>query len=113
VRLTLHNPPQTSSPGALTYTATTNSDGRVTAWTADSKFSDDALDVVWKREWPEDQRYSLSFDTEGYFGAVSYSCPLSYGLRLVCRGVEYMDGVDGRSETLRSGKDRHQSQGRH
>jgi 5-hydroxyisourate hydrolase len=69
VRLTLHNPPQTSSPGALTYTATTNSDGRVTAWTADSKFSDDALDVVWKREWPEDQRYSLSFDTEGYFGA--------------------------------------------
>jgi hypothetical protein len=42
----------------------------VTAWKADSKFSADALDVVWKREWPEDQRYSLSFDTEGYFGAV-------------------------------------------
>ncbi|KAF2653601.1 Hydroxyisourate hydrolase [Lophiostoma macrostomum CBS 122681] len=66
VRLTLHNPSQTSTPGPLSYTATTNSDGRVTAWTSDSKLSVDALEVVYKRTG--DQKYSLTFDTEGYFG---------------------------------------------
>lgn len=64
VTLTLHNPPSSlSSP--LTFSATTNADGRVTAWTPSSPFSSDALDVIFKREG--DQKYSLTFNTEEYF----------------------------------------------
>lgn len=65
VTLTLHNPPS-SLTSPLQYTATTNSDGRVTSWTPSSRFSSDALDVIFKREG--DQKYSLTFDTEAYFG---------------------------------------------
>ncbi|KAF2250006.1 hydroxyisourate hydrolase [Trematosphaeria pertusa] len=66
VTLTLHNPPSSlSSP--LVFAATTNADGRVTSWTPSSPFSADSLDLIFKREG--DQQYSLSFDTEEYFGS--------------------------------------------
>lgn len=66
VTLTLHNPPSSLSASGLTFRGTTNADGRVTAWEPSSPFSSDALDVVFKRAG--DQRYSLTFDTETYFG---------------------------------------------
>ena len=65
VVLTLHNLPSSLSPSELKYSATTNSDGRVTAWTPSSPFSADALDVVFRRAG--DHRYSLTFDAEKYF----------------------------------------------
>ena len=65
VTLTLHNPPSSlSSP--LVFSATTNGDGRVTSWTPSSPFSSDSLEVVFHREG--DQKYSLTFNTEEYFG---------------------------------------------
>lgn len=66
VLLTLHNPPSSLSASALVFKGTTNADGRVTSWAPSSPFSSDALAVVFKREG--DQNYSLTFDTEGYFG---------------------------------------------
>ncbi|KAF2643691.1 Hydroxyisourate hydrolase [Massarina eburnea CBS 473.64] len=68
VTLTLHNPASSLVPAgqSLKYNSTTNSDGRVTSWTPASPFSSDALDVVFQREG--DQKYSLTFDTEAYFG---------------------------------------------
>lgn len=66
VTLTLTNPPSSLSPNALTYTGTTNSDGRVTEWKNTSPFSADGLDVVFKREG--DQMWELAFDTDKYFG---------------------------------------------
>lgn len=66
VTLTLHNPPSSLSPSGLVFSGTTNGDGRVTSWTPSSPFSADGLDVVFKREG--EQRYSLTFDTESYFG---------------------------------------------
>ncbi|KAF1976784.1 Hydroxyisourate hydrolase [Bimuria novae-zelandiae CBS 107.79] len=68
VTLTLHNPPSTLSPNpsALTFSGTTNADGRVTSWTSSSSFSADSLEAVFKRAG--DQKYSLTFDTESYFG---------------------------------------------
>jgi 5-hydroxyisourate hydrolase len=68
VTLLLHNPPSSLVPAntPLKYTSTTNADGRVTYWTPASPFSSDGLDVVFKREG--DQKYSLTFDTEAYFG---------------------------------------------
>lgn len=66
VTLTLHNPPSSLSPSGLTFTGTTNADGRVTSWKSSSPFSSDGLEVIFKREG--DQRYSLTFDTESYFG---------------------------------------------
>ncbi|KAF2704727.1 Hydroxyisourate hydrolase [Pleomassaria siparia CBS 279.74] len=66
VTLTLFNPPSTLSPQSLTFRGTTNSDGRVTCWSPTSPFSADSLDVIFKREG--DQKWSLTFDTEEYFG---------------------------------------------
>ncbi|KAF2475274.1 Hydroxyisourate hydrolase [Lindgomyces ingoldianus] len=66
VTLTLHNPPSSLSTSSLTFTSTTNSDGRVTSWQPSSPFSADGLEVVFKR--PGDQTWSLRFDTERYFG---------------------------------------------
>ncbi|KAF9729562.1 transthyretin domain protein (hydroxyisourate hydrolase) [Paraphaeosphaeria minitans] len=66
VTLTLHNPPSSLSSSGLTFSGTTNADGRVTSWAPSSPFSADALDVVFQREG--DQKYSLTFDTESYFG---------------------------------------------
>jgi 5-hydroxyisourate hydrolase len=66
VTLTLHNPPSSLSQSGLTFSGTTNSDGRVTSWTPSSPFSADSLDVIFKRGG--DQKYSLTFDTESYFG---------------------------------------------
>lgn len=66
VLLTLHNPPSSSSSSSLVYKSTTNSDGRVTAWTPSSPFSADPLETIFKGEG--DQKYSLTFNTEDYFG---------------------------------------------
>lgn len=66
VTLTLSNPPSSLSPDNLKYTGTTNQDGRVVKWENSSPFSSDSLDVVFQREG--DQKYSLTFDTEAYFG---------------------------------------------
>lgn len=66
VTLTLHNPPSSLSSSGLAFSGTTNADGRVTSWTSSSPFSADGLDVIFKRAG--DQRYSLTFDTESYFG---------------------------------------------
>ncbi|KAF2732471.1 Hydroxyisourate hydrolase [Polyplosphaeria fusca] len=65
VRLTLHTPPSSLSSTPLLFTATTNSDGRVTNWTPSSPNSS-SLEEVFKAQG--DQMYSLMFDTEGYFG---------------------------------------------
>ncbi|KAF2005950.1 Hydroxyisourate hydrolase [Amniculicola lignicola CBS 123094] len=66
VLLTLQNPHSSLSSSSLTWTATTNADGRVTSWAPSSPFSADGLEEVFKRDG--DQKYSLTFDTEGYFG---------------------------------------------
>ena len=66
VTLTLHHPPSSLNPSSLTFRGTTNADGRVTSWTPTSPFSSDGLAVVFQREG--DQKYSLTFDTEAYFG---------------------------------------------
>ncbi|KAF2119382.1 hypothetical protein BDV96DRAFT_486986 [Lophiotrema nucula] len=66
VVLTLHNPPSSLSADSLKFKATTNADGRVTNWTPSSPFSADGLEEVFKRDG--DQKYSLLFDTEAYFG---------------------------------------------
>ncbi|KAH7093513.1 hypothetical protein FB567DRAFT_515485 [Paraphoma chrysanthemicola] len=75
VTLTLHNPPSTTTPNPiptstpLSFTSTTNADGRVTSWTpsAPAPFTTaPTLEDVFQA--PGDQMYSLSFDTEGYFG---------------------------------------------
>lgn len=69
VTLTLHNPSSstfsTSTP--LRFTAQTNADGRVISWANASPFSAQSLDEVFVQEG--DQKYSLTFDTEEYFGA--------------------------------------------
>ncbi|CAO2650188.1 Nn.00g014800.m01.CDS01 [Neocucurbitaria sp. VM-36] len=69
VTLTLHNPnsPSSASSSPLKFSATTNSDGRVTSWTPSSPFSSDPLESIFQQEG--DQKYSLTFDTEEYFGA--------------------------------------------
>jgi 5-hydroxyisourate hydrolase len=64
VVLTLLNPSTSSSP--LKFSATTNSDGRVTAWVAASPFESKGLEEVFHESG--DKKYSLSFDTEKYFG---------------------------------------------
>lgn len=66
VTLTLHSPPSSLNSSALTFSGTTNADGRITSWKPSSPFSSDGLDVILKREG--DQKCSLSFDTESYFG---------------------------------------------
>ncbi|KAF2832526.1 Hydroxyisourate hydrolase [Ophiobolus disseminans] len=73
VTLTLHNPPSTSSstsPTPTTFTATTNPDGRVTSWAPASSApftSPASLSSLFHS--PGDQKYSLTFNTEEYFGA--------------------------------------------
>lgn len=65
VLLTLLNPSSTSST-PLKFSATTNADGRVTAWAPASPFSNQTLEEVFHEQG--DKKYSLTFDTEGYFG---------------------------------------------
>lgn len=68
VTLTLHNPAAASS--ALQFSATTNADGRVTSWTPSSSapFTESQdLETLFRQEG--DQKYSLTFNTEDYFGA--------------------------------------------
>jgi 5-hydroxyisourate hydrolase len=64
VTLTLHAVSSTSS-NATKFSGTTNQDGRVTSWNPSSPFSSRSLEDVYKQEG--DQKYSLTFDTEGYF----------------------------------------------
>ncbi|KAF1937677.1 Hydroxyisourate hydrolase [Clathrospora elynae] len=73
VILTLHNPPSSPSKSStstsfqpLKFSGTTNTDGRVTSWTPSTPFSSQGLEEVFKAQG--DQQYSLTFDTEGYFG---------------------------------------------
>lgn len=66
VILTLLNPSTSSTSTPLKFSATTNADGRVTAWTAASPFSSQTLEEVFHEAG--DKKYSLTFDTEGYFG---------------------------------------------
>ena len=65
VVLTLLNP-SASSDSTLKFSATTNGDGRVTAWKPASTFSSQGLEEVFHESG--DKKYSLTFDTEGYFG---------------------------------------------
>ncbi len=76
VSLTLHDAP------SLTFTATTDADGRVTSWTPSSPFSADTLDVVFRRDG--DQKWSLSFETEAYF-ADAGATPFFPEVRVVFR----------------------------
>ncbi|KAF1358451.1 Hydroxyisourate hydrolase [Lizonia empirigonia] len=66
VVLTLLNPSSASS-ASLRFSATTNTDGRVTGWKPASPFSSQSLEDVFHEQG--DKKYSLTFDTEGYFGA--------------------------------------------
>jgi 5-hydroxyisourate hydrolase len=70
VTLTYHNPTSSSaSSPSLSFSATTNTDGRVTSWTPSSSapFTSPAdLETLFKQEG--DQKYSLTFNTEDYFG---------------------------------------------
>ncbi|KAF2273091.1 Hydroxyisourate hydrolase [Westerdykella ornata] len=68
VLLTLHNPPPSLSSNPLTFSAQTNSDGRVTSWTPTSPFSASSVENVFQSEEGGEQMWSLRFDTEGYFG---------------------------------------------
>ncbi|KAF1848975.1 Hydroxyisourate hydrolase [Cucurbitaria berberidis CBS 394.84] len=68
VTLTLHNAQQSSSSEVKKFSGITNADGRVTSWTPSSPFSSDSLETVFARETGH-QKYSLTFDTEEYFGA--------------------------------------------
>ena len=65
VVLTLLNP-LSSSDSTLKFSATTNSDGRVTSWKPSSPFSASSLEDVFHENG--DKKYSLTFDTEKYFG---------------------------------------------
>ncbi|KNG51639.1 transthyretin domain-containing protein [Stemphylium lycopersici] len=65
VTLTLHSP-TSSSAHPTTFTATTNTDGRVTAWNPSTPFSSTPLRDMFLQQG--DQKYSLTFDTEAYFG---------------------------------------------
>lgn len=67
VTLTLHNSPTTSP---MKFSGQTNADGRVTAWAATSSTpftTAQSLEELFHAEG--DQKYSLTFDTEEYFGA--------------------------------------------
>ncbi|KAF3041344.1 hypothetical protein E8E12_007603 [Didymella heteroderae] len=66
VVLTLLNPSSSSSNSPLKFTATTNSDGRVIAWAPASPFSSQGLEEVFREQG--DKAYSLTFNTEEYFG---------------------------------------------
>ncbi|EOA87519.1 uncharacterized protein SETTUDRAFT_161068 [Exserohilum turcica Et28A] len=67
VTLTLHASPSTSASSLSTFSATTNADGRVTAWTPSTPFSATSLSSLFNL--PEDQTYSLTFNTAEYFGS--------------------------------------------
>ncbi|EMD70072.1 hypothetical protein COCSADRAFT_167000 [Bipolaris sorokiniana ND90Pr] len=56
----------TTSSSNLSFTATTNTDGRVTSWTPSTPFSSTTLAEAFAQAG--DQRYALTFDTEAYFG---------------------------------------------
>ncbi|KAF1931216.1 Hydroxyisourate hydrolase [Didymella exigua CBS 183.55] len=69
VFLTLINP-TTPIPGGReprTFSGTTNSDGRVTSWKPASIYDDETLEEKWQHE-KGDKAYSLTFNTEAYFG---------------------------------------------
>ena len=65
VVLTLLNP-SSASDSPLKFSATTNADGRVTSWQPSSPFSSQTLEEVFHEQG--DKKYSLTFDTERYFG---------------------------------------------
>jgi 5-hydroxyisourate hydrolase len=50
----------------LSFTSQTNADGRVASWTSSTPFLSESLEQVFRKEG--DQRWSLRFDTERYFG---------------------------------------------
>ncbi|KAI4625755.1 hypothetical protein J4E80_002888 [Alternaria sp. BMP 0032] len=66
VTLTLHPTTTTSTASTPKFSGLTNADGRVTAWTPSTPFSSASLEEVFAQEG--DQKYSLTFDTERYFG---------------------------------------------
>jgi 5-hydroxyisourate hydrolase len=66
VTLTLHPATATSAESPTKFSGTTNTDGRVTSWSPSSPFSSASLEEVFRQEG--DQKYTLSFDTEAYFG---------------------------------------------
>ncbi|USP78823.1 uncharacterized protein yc1106_06097 [Curvularia clavata] len=68
VTLTFHPSSTTASQSTTSFTATTNADGRVTSWTPSTPFSSTPLATLYSSA-TGDQKYSLSFDTEEYFGA--------------------------------------------
>ncbi|KAH7412203.1 hypothetical protein DE146DRAFT_602791 [Phaeosphaeria sp. MPI-PUGE-AT-0046c] len=69
VKLTLTPSSTTVSTAQHTFTSLTNSDGRVTAWTPASvaPFTPPSSIEDVFRNTAGDQRWSLTFDTEGYF----------------------------------------------
>jgi 5-hydroxyisourate hydrolase len=56
----------THADSTMKFSGTTNGDGRVTFWTPSSPFTSQSLEEVYKEEG--DQKWSLTFGTEGYFG---------------------------------------------
>ncbi|KAH7383887.1 hypothetical protein BKA66DRAFT_511951 [Pyrenochaeta sp. MPI-SDFR-AT-0127] len=67
VTLTLHTPSSGSDLSSATkFSGTTNGDGRVTSWKASTPFATATLEDVFAQHG--DQKYSLTFDTENYFG---------------------------------------------
>jgi 5-hydroxyisourate hydrolase len=68
VTLTLHNATASESGnGEVKFEGRTNGDGRVTSWTPATPFSSATLEEIYQQQ-DQDQKYSLTFDTEGYFG---------------------------------------------
>ncbi|OAG25266.1 Hydroxyisourate hydrolase [Alternaria alternata] len=66
VTLTLHPATAANAESPTKFSGLTNTDGRVVSWTPSSPFSSASLEEVFKQEG--DQKYTLSFDTEAYFG---------------------------------------------
>jgi 5-hydroxyisourate hydrolase len=65
VTLTLH-PTTSTTTSSPKFTSLTNADGRVTTWTPSTPFSSASLEEVFAQDG--DQKYTLTFDTEAYFG---------------------------------------------
>lgn len=66
VTLTLHPTTATGAESPTKFSGLTNADGRVTSWKPSSPFSSASLEDVFEQQG--DQKYSLTFDTEAYFG---------------------------------------------
>lgn len=69
VTLTLYSTTSASAPSPSTspvkFSATTNSDGRVTSWTPSGPFASQTLEEVYNLDG--DHKWSLLFDTDEYF----------------------------------------------